>query len=405
MSVSRGSKAHGRGHDGDNAASLESPSTSFFIIHQSDAAIIQPAGSAKSQSPSASRNARDSSSPSKSRRSKKKRPEDEPAPTPIRQARSASSVTTPAPSATPAYRVARLDEERDDLGLENDNSVEQDTVPPNQREPALSILNRCGSAPGLPLHSSHSASVYSSSKKRLQHPSVVSSARQVTLQRSRLTPLPIDIRTGTLKRSSPSLSAPSLAHPSSPTMESESSAISALKEQMLANEAVIASLKQRLAELERERAASLSARNAIERQNQLLQQENQQLQNAKAELQRRVDELSQQTMQDQRKLTKLAHRYTAVYSGLQKLADHRQGMAPDSTVQTVLQTLIRENQDFQRKLQVGSKPWQSKRARVVDSDCVHPGIGSSSRRGQDTCSKSREEAQATEGGARGGAAR
>jgi hypothetical protein len=234
----------------------------------------------------------------------------------------------------------------------------------NQAQPELSLLNRCGSAPDLPLHSSLSSAVFSSSKKRLQRSSTVHGVHQIALQRSRLTPLPVDIRTGTIKRSlssdQPTGSRSEEIIDPAPQTELRSPlrgsdlAVSALKVQILDDEAVIAGLKQRLADMERERAANVGARHAIDKQNQHLRRENQQLQADKTGLLHRVDELTQQLLQCQHKLDKLSDRYATVYAGLQKLADKGQPGASrsEASVQTVVQALARENQDLQRKLRV-----------------------------------------------------
>lgn len=314
------------------------PSSSFFIIHEPDA-YIRPSERlvASSQDTAASPSTR-------GKRSRKK-----PSPSNASPLSTASSVQQPS---TPPARRTPDDEERDTTEVvQHPPALTLTTsAQENQGEPALSLLNRCGSAPDLPLHSSLSTAVYSSSKKRLQRSSAVNGAHQIALQRSRLTPLPIDIRTGTLKRSLQG----GQPEPRSVFGRDGSRAASALKEQIIDNEAAIAGLKQRLAEMERERTATVSTRHALDKQNQQLRQENQQLQSEKASLQRRVDELTQQLMQCQHKLDKLTDRYATVYAGLQKLADKRQASSssPESAAQTVVQALARENQDLQRKLRI-----------------------------------------------------
>lgn len=226
---------------------------------------------------------------------------------------------------------------------------------PNQGFMTLSILNRCGSAPDLPLHSSQSTTVYSSSKKRLQRATAVNGSHQVALQRSRLTPLPIDIRTGTLKRSLHDLDGAKETREYKDPLESptnnENPTILALTEQILENEGVIAAMRQRFAEIERDRAANVGYRNAVDKQNQQLRQENQQLQSDKTAQQRRIEELTQQLQKLHHKLDKLSNRYASVYTGLQKLSEKNPAPS-ESSVHTVLQTLVRENQELHRKVRV-----------------------------------------------------
>lgn len=221
----------------------------------------------------------------------------------------------------------------------------------------LSILNRCGSAPDLPMYSPLSASVYSSSKKRtLQSSSNGSSPHLATLQRSRLTPLPVSTRAAVVK-SDPNVEGVDTQQRTL-TVGDELDTVSLhskdplLQEKLRQDAHTISSLKQRLVVLEREISASTKYRHMTEKQIAQLSLENQRLQSERTQQQTRIDELDKAVLRQRHEYDKLAARYAAVYANLQKLVDHQQDTSDNSAQQSALQGLARENQDFLRKLRV-----------------------------------------------------
>lgn len=236
----------------------------------------------------------------------------------------------------------------------------------------LSILNRVGSAPDLPLHSSLSASVYSSAKKRnLAKATGPNGAgpHLVAMQRSRLVPLPINIRTGTLLREpGDRRNYANNNHHSAELRESRSTSdldslgADPLRQQQLMDEKVlddyaIASLKQRLSVMEKDAGRDLKQRQALERQVAQLVRENHCVGAEKQQLATKVEQLEKSVLQQKHAFEKLSDRYAAVYSNLQKLTEQQQASSPanhTASVQSVLQALTKENQEFQRKLRVRS---------------------------------------------------
>ncbi|OWZ16895.1 hypothetical protein PHMEG_0009250 [Phytophthora megakarya] len=188
----------------------------------------------------------------------------------------------------------------------------------------LSILNRCGSAPGLPTYSPLSASVYNSSKKRTLQGSASGVSPFASLQSSRLTPLPADTRT----KIDP-----------------------LLKEKMCQDARTISYLKHRIVLLERDISASTKYRHTTAKQLTQLSLENQHLQIEKNQQQTRINELNKTVLRQQHEYDKLAARYSVVYGSLQKLFD-QQNASDNSAQQSTLKTLARENQDFLRKQRV-----------------------------------------------------
>ncbi|TMW57777.1 hypothetical protein Poli38472_014380 [Pythium oligandrum] len=218
----------------------------------------------------------------------------------------------------------------------------------------LSVLNRCGSSPDLPLHNSLSSVVYSSSKKRqlLTKPNNGQGAGPhfAALQRSRLVPLPINIRTGTLQKRDEEDSTPTItvAQPieTSPGLEME---------EKLNYEITIASLKQRLALMEKEATRATKSQHRMEKDLDVLKRTNQSLQSERNHLIKQVEGLENTQRQQRHALDRLSERYSTVYGNLEKLTDVNASTndpTTTSTLQTVMQTLARENQDLQRKLRV-----------------------------------------------------
>lgn len=229
--------------------------------------------------------------------------------------------------------------------------------------PPLSILNRVGSAPDLPLHSSVSAGVYSSSKKRnlmkSENPNGAG-PHLVSLQRSRLIPLPINIRTGTLNREAfdrkPSHNNSVESHSHVP-----SSGLAVDQQQQIEDKAnddcVIASLKLRLTQMEKDVSKNFKVKHALEKQVSQLTKENQCVLSEKQQLVNKIEQLEKSVLQQKHAFEKLSDRYASVYSHLQKLTEQQASSSLENhtaTVQSVLHALTKENQEFQRKLRVRS---------------------------------------------------
>ncbi|EEY69092.1 uncharacterized protein PITG_05275 [Phytophthora infestans T30-4] len=159
-----------------------------------------------------------------------------------------------------------------------------------------------------------SASVYSSSKKRI----LQGSPNVTMLQRTRLTPLPDPL----------------------------------LQEKLCKDAHAISVLKQRLLVLEREVSAGTKYRHLAEKQTAQLSRENRRLQVDTTQQQLRIDELDKTVLRQHHEYDKLAARYAAVYANLQKLLDQQNPLENSSAQQSALQALARENQDFLRKLRV-----------------------------------------------------
>lgn len=257
--------------------------------------------------------------------------------------------------AAPASAFDALDE-HEELKLEPESRKQ------NAPKPVLSLMNRCGSAPDLPLHNNLSTMVYSSSKKRAL---IKSSGLHGTgphlmaLQRSRLTPLPINIRTGTMRRDDPDWQPKPAAASSAPTIESQKQAEA---------DDMIASLRQRLTQMEKELARRLKEANVLTAQSDQLRKENQAVTAERMQLHNQIQVLETTVRQQKNAFEKLSDRYATVYTNLQTLVDQQQADASalDSSpalnqsanhiasMQIILQTLTRENQELHRKLRVRS---------------------------------------------------
>lgn len=212
-----------------------------------------------------------------------------------------------------------------------------------------------------------SSAVYSSSKKRnLRKPVGASGAgpHSVALQRSRLIPLPINIRTGTLVKDSRSSTTTSNNNSSSVDLRGSRSSVvlsaDSSQQQQIEQERsdadyAIAALKKRLILMEKEATRDLKQRQALDKQAAQLTRENQRLSADKQELQDKLGQLEKDVVLQRHSFEKLSDRYAAMYSNLQKLTELQQSVSPDNytgSVQSVLQALTRENQELQRKLRV-----------------------------------------------------
>ncbi|KAG3203067.1 hypothetical protein PC128_g2786 [Phytophthora cactorum] len=328
-----------------NTTAFTSPS-SFFIIHESTSSVISPSGGTRSQSklrqkgdengvPVSIRARKEgglSSSGQRKKKSRSKTPSSAPA-----------SSTTPTSSPTISQIIYEEhggnEEDGDQFTAKKKLTME------------LSILSRCGSAPDLPMYSPLSASVYSSSKKR----TLQGSANVATLQRSRLTPLPVNSRAAAVKPDPWLDSADGVK--TRQAMDDELNAVPLhtkdplIQEKLCKDAHTISVLKQRLLILEREVSASTKYRHVTEKQIAQLSLENQRLQVDKTQQQTRIEELDKAVLRQHHEYDKLAARYAAVYANLQKLVD-RQNPSDTSAQQSALQALARENQDFLRKLRV-----------------------------------------------------
>ncbi|RLN89043.1 hypothetical protein BBJ28_00018606 [Nothophytophthora sp. Chile5] len=339
-----------------------SASASFFIIQEPNSGIISPNGGTRS--------GRSSTSSAKKTKSGRKSPVSTPmsplsssASTLRRKTASAQQRASSSGVSSIVYEGHEGEEAAAEAEIDGDSDQGQgssDPTPTTKSTMELSVLSRCGSAPDLPLNSPLSASVYSSSKKRiLQISAGGASGHPVTLQRSRLTPLPINIRTGRMKHESmPTASEDVNEARDLQTALDEADTLRlspkdpVLHERLRSDAHTIATLKQRLAVLEREVVASSKRRHASDKQAAQLSYDNQRLQADATRLQLRADELAEVVLKQRHEYDKLGARYAAVYANLQRLADQRQLAATSSAPQTVLQALTRENQDFLRKLRV-----------------------------------------------------
>ncbi|TYZ65514.1 hypothetical protein PybrP1_008973, partial [[Pythium] brassicae (nom. inval.)] len=285
-----------------------------------------------------------------------------------KQRAAASDVDTPV-TALNTHEESLLEK---DGAAANASTLEQrDARIWEKRTAPLSILNRVGSAPDLPLHSSVSSTVYSSSKKRNLLKTVGlrgAGPHAVALQRSRLIPLPINIRTGTLTReardsrwssssSNNNIDTAADARESRlTTVPSADNAHQQLVEEEAANaDYAIAALKQRLTQMEKEATRDLKQRQTLERQTAQLVRENKRLCAEKQELQSKLEHVEKDVLLQKHAFEKLSDRYAGAYNNLQKLTEQQQSTGSDKhsgAVQTVLQALTRENQEFRRKLRV-----------------------------------------------------
>lgn len=184
----------------------------------------------------------------------------------------------------------------------------------------------------------------------------------VALQRSRLIPLPINIRTGTLNRDAFD------RKPSNNNNGAErhsQAALSSLSvEQQMQDKAnddfAIASLKLRLAQMEKDAAKDVKHKHALEKQVSQLTKENQSVLSENQLLVNKIEQLEKNVLQQKHAFEKLSDRYASVYSNLQKLTEQQASSSPENhlgSVQSVLQALTKENQEFQRKLRVHRAPY------------------------------------------------
>ncbi|KAF1318092.1 hypothetical protein FI667_g14225, partial [Globisporangium splendens] len=241
------------------------------------------------------------------------------------------------------------------LGVHKEGEHESDDVAPIEQPlrkgKTQSILNRVDSAPDLPLHSSVSASVYSSSKKwNLMRSADLNGAGShlIALQRSRLIPLPINIRTGTLQRDAARKRDEWTGSNSNSSVETTESRSQQQLEERANDDFAIESLKVRLAQMEKDMARALNHKHALEKQSAQLSTE-------KLQLHPQIDQLEKSVLQQKHAFEKLSDRYANAYTNLQKLTEQQKSPTPDNhtgATQSVLQALTRENQDFQRKLRV-----------------------------------------------------
>ncbi|KAL4124364.1 hypothetical protein PRIC2_007962 [Phytophthora ramorum] len=327
----------------NNRSQFSAPS-SFFIIHESTSSIILPNGGTRSppklrrkgdEGGTPSNRARHGGSSSSSSRKKK------------------SSSKTPSSATLRKSPSPIVDEEDEDLVRPQSDAetLNAQATAKKERAMELSILNRCGSAPDLPMYSPLSASVYSSSKKRTFQSTSGASPHLATLQRSRLTPLPVKTR------SDVAMPDPLLENIDTLEASGELGTLSLsskgpqLQEKMRYDAQTIASLKQRLVLLERDISSSTKYRHSTEKQIAQLSRENQRLQAEKTQQQARTDELDKTVLRQRHEYDKLAARYASVYANLQKLVD-QPNASDNSAQQSALQALARENQDFLRKLRV-----------------------------------------------------
>ncbi|KAJ0398868.1 hypothetical protein P43SY_010159 [Pythium insidiosum] len=220
-------------------------------------------------------------------------------------------------------------------------------------------MNRVGSSPDLPLHNAWSSVVYSSSKRRqLLKPTNGNGAspQLAALQRRRLIPLPIDLRTGTLKRDAiadvggrlnGSVSMSALPEP-----QASSDAAGMSEDDRMNYEITVASLKQRITVLEKELATTSKRSVKLERQLTATTKENQDLHGANAVLRAKTEELERAVMQQRHAFDKLAERYATAYANMERLAETASSSDVSSTLNVVVQTLSRENVELQRKVRV-----------------------------------------------------
>uniref|UniRef100_H3GU74 GAF domain-containing protein n=1 Tax=Phytophthora ramorum TaxID=164328 RepID=H3GU74_PHYRM len=327
----------------NNRSQFSAPS-SFFIIHESTSSIILPNGGTRSppklrrkgdEGGTPSNRARHGGSSSSSSRKKK------------------SSSKTPSSATLRKSPSPIVDEEDEDLVRPQSDAetLNAQATAKKERAMELSILNRCGSAPDLPMYSPLSASVYSSSKKRTFQSTSGASPHLATLQRSRLTPLPVKTRSDVAMPDPLLENIDTLEASGELGTLSLSSKDPLLQEKMRYDAQTIASLKQRLVLLEREISSSTKYRHATEKQIAQLSRENQRLQAEKTQQQARTDELDKTVLRQRHEYDKLAARYASVYANLQKLVD-QPNASDNSAQQSALQALARENQDFLRKLRV-----------------------------------------------------
>ncbi|KAJ0399204.1 hypothetical protein ATCC90586_000046 [Pythium insidiosum] len=251
-----------------------------------------------------------------------------------------------------------LEEETED-DLADTARPEHDSPAARPAERVLSILNRVGSSPDLPLHNAWSSVVYSSSKRRqLLKPTNGNGAspQLAALQRRRLIPLPIDLRTGTLKRDAiadvggrlnGSVSMSALPEP-----HGSSDAAGMSEDDRMNYEITVASLKQRITVLEKELAATSKRSVKLERQLTATTKENQDLHGANAVLRAKTEELERAVMQQRHAFDKLAERYATAYANMERLAETASSSDVSSTLNVVVQTLSRENVELQRKVRV-----------------------------------------------------
>ncbi|KAG7396631.1 hypothetical protein PHYBOEH_001964 [Phytophthora boehmeriae] len=347
-----------------------SPSSSFFIIQEPSNSVISPTGGSKSPpklrrsgDESASKSShkdRASSSSGKKKKLRFKSPTSAPT-SPLAQSLSVKEDLKPGTPLPLRSTSAELTGDHNSVEAAVDGDTAANTAASAQKRPAdLSILNRCGSAPQLPLYSPTSASVYSSSKKRaLQSSTNGASPHLVALQRSRLTPLPakppsVDVKQDPSLDNLDERNTPQ--HSQAKNEDQEAMRLCPkdplLREKVLQDAYTIASLKQRLVILEREASTSTKARHAAEKQIEQLTRDNSRLYAEKTHHEARVGEMDRVVLRQRHEFDKLAARYAAVYASLQKLVDQQQHGGDNSALQTALQALARENQDFLRKLRV-----------------------------------------------------
>ncbi|ETL79025.1 hypothetical protein L917_20268 [Phytophthora nicotianae] len=326
-------------HRQNNNVSSFSPCSSFFIIHESSTNVISPCGGTRN-SPKLRRKG-DENGVSVSIRARKERGLSSSG----QHKKKARSKT---PSSAPASNTTPSSTKQPQITFENhEEKIEggDQSTAKKKYTMELSILNRCGSAPDLPMYSPMSASVYSSSKKR----TLQGSANAATF---RLTPLPANTRAAAM-RPEPLLD----SCEGRQTINAEQDAVPLhpkdplIQEKLCKDAHTISVLKQRLLVLEREVSASTKYRHMADKHITQLSQENQRLQVEKTQQQARIEELDKTVLRQHHEYDKLAARYAAVYANLQKLVD-QQNPSDNSVQQSALQALARENQDFLRKLRV-----------------------------------------------------
>lgn len=133
---------------------------------------------------------------------------------------------------------------------------------------------------------------------------------------------------------------------------------------------IIASLRQRLTQMEKELVRRLKEAHVLTARSDQLRKENQAVTAERMQLHSQIQELETTVRQQKNAFEKLSDRYTTVYTNLQTLMDQKQADASalDSTpslnqsanhvasMQVILQTLTRENQELHRKLRVRHLP-------------------------------------------------
>uniref|UniRef100_K3X7U6 GAF domain-containing protein n=1 Tax=Globisporangium ultimum (strain ATCC 200006 / CBS 805.95 / DAOM BR144) TaxID=431595 RepID=K3X7U6_GLOUD len=367
LASSSSSPTLGKSRGKCSAGTPQSASTPFFIVQEP---VISPSGGVTSQSPTGYRDAdaghvSSDQKKAKAVKSGKKRRSSSGVSSPLSQKSWRGDSQDEAPGAArtsdrtsfkgSSPGITTLDAHKED---EHESDDVAPSERPQRKEKTQLILSRVGSAPDLPLHSSVSAGVYSSSKKRNLMKSAGPNGagpHLIALQRSRLIPLPINIRTGTLQRDAARKRDEWIGSNNNSSAEITDNRSQQQLEDKANDDFAIASLKVRLAQMEKDMVRVQKHKHALEKQSAQLSTENQSLHAEKLQLHAQIDQMGKSMRQQKHAFEKLSDRYANVYANLQKLTEQQQSPTPDNHIgatQSVLQALTRENQDFQRKLRV-----------------------------------------------------